>query len=515
MSKTPGDKWPTDITLTLLDLRARGCTFSQIADRLGMTTSQVESKYRRLKAAGAVPNFTSGLAQIEPYNDTPHQVTTTASTHGCGTSWTWWHGDASCNIHGCTQCNRPEGESNSDDELDLGINWDMGELTGSRLGKPFTLDDLMSAAGLREDEWRQVWVIPNSWTTTMKNGSGESVQVRNYHLKAKFEPIQEVIDARAIQEQLIQEIRDEIKTLRPTGIRIPSNFDVEHDPQGVMVEIDLMDVHMAMLAWGAETGEDQDLKIAEARVKAAVEHFLKRLKDLKVARFCLPIGNDFFHIDTLIAGKGGATTAGTPQDVDSRWQKGFLIGRRLMTDIIETLICIAPVDVIITPGNHDQAKAWYLGEVLSARFHGEPRVRIDNRPTLRKYYRYGKNLIMFVHGDKENVRDLPGIMAQEARQDWGDTLYREIHMGHLHKEFTDEKLGVRTRIMPSLASADAWHKDKGYVHNIKGARCYVWTLYQGIDAVFHYNLPITLSSVSKMGPVLRGDSTKVVSEPSE
>mgnify|MGYP003346276768 CR=1 FL=1 len=46
----------------------------------------------------------------------------------------------------------------------------------------------------------------------------------------------------------------------------------------------------------------------------------------KLDRILLVIGNDFYNAD----GKSGATTAGTPQDCDSRWYKMFKEGLELI-----------------------------------------------------------------------------------------------------------------------------------------------------------------------------------------
>jgi hypothetical protein len=77
---------------------------------------------------------------------------------------------------------------------------------------------------------------------------------------------------------------------------------------------------------------------------------------------------------------------------------------------------VAPVDVLIVPGNHDRERMFYAGAALECWYHGSPNVLVDNGAQLRKYYSLGKNLIGFTHGSEEKFTMLPGIMAHEVPQ---------------------------------------------------------------------------------------------------
>jgi hypothetical protein len=186
------------------------------------------------------------------------------------------------------------------------------------------------------------------------------------------------------------------------------------------------------------------------------------------------------------------TTAGTPQDVDSRWKKMFRLGRELMVNVIDELSESAPVDVIIVPGNHDTEAAWHMGEALSCWYHNSTRVDISNTPKQRKYYPWGKCLIGFTHGDKEPLKNLPLIMATEEPLLWAQSTFREFHLGHFHSKRdmmsqpVGEFNGAKVCMLPSLSASDAWHNSKGY-NSQRAAESFVWHKENGRVANFSYS----------------------------
>lgn len=281
-------------------------------------------------------------------------------------------------------------------------------------------------------------------------------------------------------EEILKDIREErasVNAPRPKLRWVPE--DQRH-----MLELDVFDLHVGKLAWALETGENYDAGIATERAEAAVEDLLQQAQCYAVEKILLPLGNDFLHYDTL----SGTTTAGTPQDRDSRYQlmyrRAFTLARRMA----ERCALIAPVHLLIVPGNHDTLSTFTLGVALEAYFHADPRITVENTPKPRKYVRYGVNLIGFAHGHNEPHKRLPGLMPVEVPDDWALTRYREFHVGHFHKSKVtdpvrvDGENGVRVRVLQSLTGTDAWHAAMGYVGEHAAAEAFVWSHARGLRA---------------------------------
>jgi hypothetical protein len=310
-----------------------------------------------------------------------------------------------------------------------------------------TLDALLAHASLSLDEWEVLECTPNAWT----GGDGS----QHFQIKARLKRRREVAMAHEIWGHL------ELAIERRLSERQPTAAPAVILPRRLLQEVDAMDVHLGKLAWQPETGEDYDMAICRRTFEQCVTENLAAPSAVR-DEIVLPVGNDFFNVDNLIR----TTTGGTPQDGDSRYAKMFSVGVEMNVWAIEQALHHGRrVVVKIVPGNHDRQSAFTLGTVLAAWFRHEPRVWIDNAPTLRKYHRFGTNLLGWTHGSEEKLTDLAVIMATEAPAMWSRTTCREWHVGHLHKmkqADADSVRGVRFRIMPSISATDAWHNSKGY-----------------------------------------------------
>lgn len=346
-----------------------------------------------------------------------------------------------------------------------------------------TLEQLLRAAKVDLDTWQVDRYVVNKWEVGAKHPKTGAVLVEPlFQVKAwlKRRPAQDL-------ELAVKALVAELRSQAPV-------YDFPAVPRSMRdrlcYEISPVDFHLAKLAWAAETGEDYDTDIAERLFQRAMVELMARVHSEPVEKILLVVGNDWFHVD----GQHGTTTAGTEQDIDSRWQRAFIRSRRLLISTIEMFAARAPVEVLVVPGNHDYERTFYLGEVLDARFCSTSRVTVENSPRLRKYYRHGVNLLGFCHGNEERHGDLPLIMAREEPQHWAETVHHEWHIGHLHKKretkYTagDTFHGVGVRILPSLAGTDAWHFKKGYVKGLRAAEAYLWCADTGYVGHFSSNV---------------------------
>jgi hypothetical protein len=157
--------------------------------------------------------------------------------------------------------------------------------------------------------------------------------------------------------------------------------------------------------------------------------------------------------------------------------------------MIDACSAIAPVDVLVVYGNHDEERTFYLGDALECWYHNCKDVTVDNLATKRKYFKYGKNMIGFTHGYHERLEKLPFIMATESPQLWAETTNREWHLGDKHHKKdlvyqTDEGEGMTIRILRSIASSDAWTTEMGYIGSKRAGEGLLWDKDKGVISQF-------------------------------
>lgn len=265
-----------------------------------------------------------------------------------------------------------------------------------------------------------------------------------------------------------------------------------------MLEVAFYDHHFSMLAWRPETGQNYDLQIARRVWNDAVAQTVRRNENLEIAQVLLPVGNDFVHINDP---SGETPRSGNRLDVDSRLAKIIEQCEMALVDAVEALKDLAPVKVVWIPGNHDPQTSYYLLRILSSHYRSDARVEVDTSPKPRKYVCWGKNLIGLFHGcdlAKSKMKQLPGMMADEAADLWAPDQYREVHHGHRHKKgemsfsSASQHGSVMVRCIPSLAATDYWHFKKGYVGGSKTAQYFLYNAEYGLEGVHDVHVDLDL-----------------------
>ncbi len=338
----------------------------------------------------------------------------------------------------------------------------------------------------------KVWTIDrfvcNKWEVGAKDKDSKIQVTPLFQVKAWFKKKVNV-DA-AIQE--LNSLKEDAKKLNL--LKFPA-LKKSTAPSGNFLELSIPDLHLGKLAWSKETGHsDYDRNIAESLFRESISKLVDRTAFYRPELMTLVVGNDLLNADN----RENTTTKGTPQtSTDSRYQKTFRQARLMISEAIVNLRRIAPVRVVMVPGNHDTLSVWHLGESLECLFHNDKDIHIDNSPTLRKYFRWGKVGLMWTHGDKVKHEKMPLLMAAEDRKMWGQTVWNEIHVGHLHQVGLREINGIRVRILPSLCAPDAWHSEMGYVGNIRSAEAYVWNKEEGLIATATFAIASESSPLSR------------------
>jgi hypothetical protein len=271
-------------------------------------------------------------------------------------------------------------------------------------------------------------------------------------------------------------VKKEIEEFAATYSRSVNLYPFPEKSRPIAYEISLPDIHYGKL-------HDKSLDEAEEEYMSVVQELVRRASGLEIDRFILPIGNDGMNSEGLRR----TTTKGTPVEESAGWKDTFRGYWMLMVKAIDFLKRQAPVDVIVVSGNHDFERMFYAGDVLAGWYRNDENVQVDNSYESRKYYQYGKNMLMFTHGDKEKPADMPLIMATEQPEMFARTSHREVHCGHLHKEMVNEYRGIKVRFIPSICANDDWHKQMGYEAKRTG-QAYIWNKQTGLEGYLQANV---------------------------
>ena len=114
---------------------------------------------------------------------------------------------------------------------------------------------------------------------------------------------------------------------QPTTVLVP---DIANEMSDLLSIYTIGDAHIGLLAWGPESGEDNDLLIAEARHIKAMELLVAQSRPTQEA-FIVDVG-DFFHSDNT---KNRTAASGHSLDVDGRYAKVLELGLYLTTKLID------------------------------------------------------------------------------------------------------------------------------------------------------------------------------------
>jgi len=151
----------------------------------------------------------------------------------------------------------------------------------------------------------------------------------NTQVKVKLDPMERENSFK----DLVQSFKDDVKNHKPQLITTPWTKQT-----GKLLEIKILDLHLGLLSWGAETGQDYDLKIAKEVFLEYVSKIVAWGQVMGCERILFPIGHDFFNSDT----PENTTTKGTRQDEDTRWHKTFVEGWKVVRDALEVCLSVAP-----------------------------------------------------------------------------------------------------------------------------------------------------------------------------
>lgn len=261
-------------------------------------------------------------------------------------------------------------------------------------------------------------------------------------------------------EKALHALADEIRAdLRAEARALPTVVPLRRRGKGpgLLQVLHCPDLHAEKAPWDGSAWD------APAAFMAATDELLEASAHMDTGRVLITVGNDAMNTD----GSRRATTRSTPQDNGHRWRDGYRAVKRMYRYAIRRALEVAPVTVVVVPGNHDKDACFYLGENLADVYEDNTHVSFvgtgeeADRP--RHYYLHGRCLLGLTHGEGCAITDLPRLMSEEAAREWAEaTAAREWLTGHRHKLEVQTIGSCVVRTSTALSPVAEWGKGKGY-----------------------------------------------------
>lgn len=318
----------------------------------------------------------------------------------------------------------------------------------SRIKTPDDLKEIANIAGIGD-------VVVNAWEA--QTSDGDIITLHQVKGKALLRPVD------------IAEILSDV-SLTPISGDVPQ----KSMQTGLVAVPCLMDAHFGKQAInGTYNAKQVYLSVAE--------RMYQQIAQLSPDKIVYPVGSDLIHFDTA----GKTTTLGTKMEYEGN---RFDITKDVISAVITTINLfanIAPVEVIVLRGNHDDHSMTIIGAALSAMFENHEAVSVNDSPGYRKYKLWHNVLLGFTHGDKGRLDRIASAMPVDVPELWSKAKYRELVSGHFHHRqhsitIAHESMGVFVRYEPSLSPTDRWHDDNVFVGSFQGAEL----LFYGKDSHF-------------------------------
>ncbi len=279
-------------------------------------------------------------------------------------------------------------------------------------------------------------------------------------------------------EEFRKDLIQDLKEYSPTFEKIKRSASKD----GHLLVIDPADIHFGKLCNTYEGSDNYNIDVARMRVLRGVEGLLEKASGFNIEQIMLVIGNDMLHTEN-----GKTTTGGTSQDSDGMWYEAFLAAKQTIIDMIELLLPVADIHCHYDPSNHDYISGFMLADSIKSYFRNNKNMTFDFSISHRKYYKWNQSLIGTTHGDGAKWKDLPNLMAMEAKEDWATTSHKYFYTHHIHHKQAQDFIGVTCESLRSPSSADSWHSKKGYDHAPKAIEGFIHSKEHGQCARLTHN----------------------------
>lgn len=271
-------------------------------------------------------------------------------------------------------------------------------------------------------------------------------------------------------EPLMEYIAEYVPAYKVKPLKLPVSKTKHADVVGVS------DWHYGKLCYDAKGRVSYSREIAINMLHEANRKMMAKVALLGAPeKWIIPVGTDNLHVD----GINHTTTAGTPQarQTEGDWEIDIKNYVDVVMQMIDTYAQVAPVELVVLPGNHDYQTSRMLGVLLEITFAKSNRVKVIHRAaTPRIYLQYGDNVLIFAHGEDASLakwdREIFRVYLAEAKEQ-GVSLDKAKHVyfyhGHVHTFEMKDLGGIQRVSLPSLSGEDNWHKKNLYIGNTQQA----------------------------------------------
>lgn len=305
-----------------------------------------------------------------------------------------------------------------------------------------TLDELVTKCKIDTKIWNIDKYIQNAW------GSAEEPhwQVKAWLSRKSSSEIQKS----TFQKNFI----NFLETYKPLFLvaQAPSFLPNQRAPEACLI-INKQDEHANKYDIGGENNIDKRFNNTYNKLE-----LLLRQADIanEITEIYYVIGSDQFNSEWT-----GATTRGTKQENLLPYQEGFTKICEYELKMIGLLQAFCnKLNIIFVSGNHDEYVGWHLATWLQAFFRDNPKINFDTSSRYRKYVKYGKNAVMFNHGDAIKPEKLASMFPIEFKDRWSLCENYYIFTGDKHHEISKDLGGIKFYQLPALSKAKSLWDDK-------------------------------------------------------
>lgn len=299
-----------------------------------------------------------------------------------------------------------------------------------------TLDELIEKCSIDIKVWNIDRFVQNYWG----NGDQPHWQVKAW-LSKKTE-------GDNFQKNFI----DFLKNYRPKVLQVTQHYSPKKRPSGCLV-INKQDQHLNKY----DIHGDNNLIKRFENIHSKTETILQQASNSHILdKIVYVIGSDQFNAEWT-----GTTTKGTKQENITTYHETFEAICNHEINMINLILShTKQAEIMYVSGNHDEYVGWHLITWLKAYYKGACDVKFDTSPNYRKYARYGRNALMFNHGDAIKPPKLANIFPIEFKKEWSSCDNYYIFTGDKHHEITMDFHGIMFFQLPALSKSKSFWDDK-------------------------------------------------------